>query len=105
LTGFGQRPQHVLGTIGLSLFLLGAVGLTYLTGEWAIARVFDGINHVVDPPPLHEQPLVIYAVALMLLGGQFMSIGFLAELVIAYHDPIIHSYSISDRAGGAKRDV
>jgi dolichol-phosphate mannosyltransferase len=104
LTGFGQRPQHVLGSVGLALLLVGAAGLTYLTGEWAVTQVFDGMNHVVDRPPLHEQPLMLYAAALLLLGGQFMSLGFLAELLIAYHDPIIHSYSISERAGGAKKD-
>ena len=27
LTGFGQRPQHMLGTLGLLLFLIGGVGL------------------------------------------------------------------------------
>jgi dolichol-phosphate mannosyltransferase len=101
LTGFGQRPQHVLGTIGLALFLLGALGLSYLSGEWVVTRMIDGL----EPVHLHQRPAVIYSVALMLLGGQFMSIGFLAELLIAYHDPVIRSYSISDRAGGAKRDV
>jgi hypothetical protein len=63
--------------------------------------MIDGL----EPVHLHQRPAVIYSVALMLLGGQFMSIGFLAELLIAYHDPVIRSYSISDRAGGAKRDV
>jgi dolichol-phosphate mannosyltransferase len=101
LTGFGQRPQHVLGTIGLSLFLLGAVWLSYLTGEWVVTRLVAGL----EPVHLQQRPAVIYSAALLLLGGQFMSVGFLAELLIAYHDPMIHSYSISDRAGGAKRDV
>jgi len=32
LTGFGQRPQHVLGAAGLVSFLLGAAGLVYLAG-------------------------------------------------------------------------
>ena len=31
LTGFGQRPQHVLGTVGLALFLLGRPG--WLSGR------------------------------------------------------------------------
>jgi hypothetical protein len=38
---------------------------------------------------------------LLLLGGQLMSIGFLAELFIAYHTSDSHSYSISDRTAGA----
>ena len=39
---------------------------------------------------------MIYSVGLMLLGGQFMSIGFLAELIIAYHTPDVRGYSISE---------
>ena len=53
--------------------------------------------HLADHPTL-----ALYSVALLLLGGQFMSIGFVAELLIAYHDPDIKSYSISawtDQAG------
>src|SRR5690348_4916133 len=30
LTGFGQRPQHLLGSLGLLSFLLGNLGLLYL---------------------------------------------------------------------------
>jgi dolichol-phosphate mannosyltransferase len=77
LTGFGQRPQHVLGAAGLASFLLGALGLGLL--------------------PLHQRPAVLYAVGLLLLGGQLMSIGFLAELMIAYQRPQERSYSISQR--------
>ncbi len=81
LTGFGQRPQHVLGTLGLLCFLLGAVLLVYLTGYWVVAQLYPGM----DLLPLHQRPLVIYSVGLVLMGGQFMSIGFIAELVTAYH--------------------
>ena len=38
LTGFGQRPQHLLGAVGLGSFLLGAVWLTYLAGWWVVSR-------------------------------------------------------------------
>ena len=30
ITGFGQRPQHILGAVGMGSFLLGFVGLFYL---------------------------------------------------------------------------
>src|SRR3954451_7060284 len=36
LTGFGQRPQHMLGSIGLISFLLGSLGLAYLAVTWAL---------------------------------------------------------------------
>jgi dolichol-phosphate mannosyltransferase len=95
LTGFAQRPQHVLGTIGLALFFLGAFGLVYLTGAWCIFRLhlIPGMAEV----HLEERPALIYSIALLLLGGQFMSIGFLAELFVAYHDPESRSYSICER--------
>jgi len=51
---------------------------------------------------LHETPAVLYSVALLLLGGQFMSIGFVAELFIAYHDPDIKAYSVSERTDQAQ---
>jgi glycosyltransferase involved in cell wall biosynthesis len=98
LTGFGQRPQHLLGTIGLTSFFLGVLGLTYLAAIWVITRVIPGL----DPVHLHETPSVLYSVALLLLGGQFMSIGFVAELFIAYHDPDIKAYSVSERTDQAE---
>ncbi len=99
LTGFGQRPQHALGTLGLGAFLLGVFGLTYLATLWVVSRIeFFGLV----PIHLQQRPAVLYSVALMLLGGQLMSIGFVAELFIAYHDPHIKAYSISRRAGHAQ---
>jgi dolichol-phosphate mannosyltransferase len=93
LTGFGQRPQHMLGTAGLVSFGLGVLGLTVLACWWIISRLVSGM----EPIHLHEKPSMIYSLGLMLLGGQLMSIGFLAELFIAYHSPDLRSYSISDR--------
>jgi glycosyltransferase involved in cell wall biosynthesis len=93
LTGFGQRPQHLLGAIGLGSFVLGALGLTYLAGWWVLSRLVPGWTPVL----LHEKPSVIYSLALMLLGGQLMSMGFLGELFIAYHVRESRGYSISER--------
>ncbi len=94
LTGFGQRPQHVLGAIGLAAFFLGVFGMTFLAAHWGISRLSDNpLDHI----HLHDRPALLYSVALLLLGGQFMSIGFVAELLIAYHDPTISPYSISQR--------
>ena len=95
LTGFGQRPQHVLGSIGLASFVIGTLIFVYLTGYWIISRLIPGMEAL----HLSERPLLLYSVALLLLGGQFMSIGFLAELFIAYHSPHIKTYSICERAG------
>ena len=96
LTGFGQRPQHLLGTLGLASFFLGLFGLICLAGLWVASRLIPGLE------PVHLQqhfPAVIYSVALLLLGGQLMSMGFVAELLIAYHGPDVKPYSICQQIG------
>lgn len=101
LTGFGQRPQHLLGSIGLFSFLAGLIGMTYLGVTWIVNLGFDADNRPFAP--LHTRPLLIYAVAALLLGAQMMSIGFLAELITAYLGRDEDSYSIAEstqRPGG-----
>lgn len=93
LTGFGQRPQHLLGTIGLGSFALGALGLTYFAVLWIVSRTAPGM----DPVHLQQRPAMLYSVGLLLLGGQLMSVGFLAELFIAYQAPDRQGYSIRKR--------
>lgn len=92
LTGFGQRPQHLLGSIGLVSFLGGALGMIYLSIIWII-RLWnpEGLD------PVHTRPLLIYSVAALLLGAQMMSIGFLAELITDYLGRDEDSYSIAER--------
>jgi dolichol-phosphate mannosyltransferase len=98
LTGFGQRPQHLLGTIGLISFAGGALGLVYLGITWLINFAWPG-----SFLPLHERPLLIYSVAALLLGAQMMSIGFLAELIIAFQGRDEDSYSIAEKTTNSKQ--
>lgn len=95
LTGFGQRPQHLLGSIGLFSFIAGNVALLYLTVTWFLT--FFGVHEF---PPLHQRPLLIYAVAALLMGAQMMSIGFLAELMTAYLSKDQESYSVKEKTSG-----
>ena len=118
LTGFGQRPQHVLGTLGLASFLLGTIGLTWLAGCWAWSRLLAVAGVIAVPEGttsyeillgLRDHPMLfhlrdhptaaLYSVALLLLGGQLMSIGFLGELFIAYHGHDAQTYSVAERTG------
>jgi dolichol-phosphate mannosyltransferase len=93
LTGFGQRPQHLLGTIGLVSFVLGFVGLTSLAVNWVLGHTIPGW----EITPLHQRPAVIYSLGALLLGAQLMSMGFLAELITAYQVRDADTYSIAER--------
>ncbi|MEX0676585.1 MAG: glycosyltransferase family 2 protein [Pirellulales bacterium] len=93
LTGFGQRPQHLLGTVGLVSFLLGGLGLVYLAVYWVLGQFYPAWNLT----PLHQRPAVIYSLGALLLGVQLMSMGFLAELITAYQVRDADTYSIAER--------
>lgn len=95
LTGFGQRPQHVLGALGLLFFGLGTAGLVYLAVFWLVITL-RGID-----PAVGSRPLLAYSVAMLLLGGQLVSLGFLAELIVAYTGREADTYSIAETTGAA----
>jgi dolichol-phosphate mannosyltransferase len=94
LTGFGNRPQHLLGTIGMLAFLFGLGGMVYLAVIWILTNWFEQPH-----TPLHERPLLTYSAAALILGAQMMSIGFLAELITAYQGRDEDAYSIAERTG------
>ena len=101
LTGFGQRPLHLLGGIGLAAFFLGALGLSYLSICWLMARFgVEGYG------PIGQRPLLTYSLGAVVLGFQMIAIGFLAELMIALNIRNEHSYSIAEltRPGGREKE-
>lgn len=100
LTGYGQRPQHLLGTLGVLCLGLGALALVWLAGLWVFSRVLPDW----EPIHLHQRPAVIYAVGLVLLGGQLLSVGFLGELIVAQQPREIRPFSVSETIGGQLRE-
>ncbi|WP_417849709.1 glycosyltransferase family 2 protein [Thalassoglobus sp.] len=100
LTGFGQRPQHMLGGIGLFFFGLGVLGLTYLGVLW----IFMNMIHVFEPAPIGGRPLLLYSVASLLLGAQGLSLGMLAELIVANTGRERDTYSVSERTPFVDQD-
>ena len=99
LTGYQQRPQHLLGTIGLLSFGLGTALLMVLTLCWAVTRIVPGM----EPIHLHERALFFYAILGLLFGVQLLSAGFLAELIVASDRPQQMPFSVSERTH-ARRD-
>ncbi|HEY1380989.1 MAG TPA: glycosyltransferase family 2 protein [Gemmataceae bacterium] len=94
LTDFRHRPQHVLGSLGLVSFGIGALGLAYLLLTWLIRT-----SHPDWFEPLHQRPLLVYSAAALLLGAQLLSIGLLAEMLTAYNLRDEDRYSVADRVG------
>ncbi len=95
LTGFGRRPQHLFGTLGLFCFLAGGLGMMVLSGWWVVSRVVDSMP-VLD---LHKRAIFYYSMVAVLLGAQFMTMGFLAGLMTDYHSQDTQPYSIKTRVG------
>ena len=87
LTGYGTRPLHLFGGLGMLSFGVGMAGVTYLAILWLMGR-----------GPIGERPLLSYSVMAVLLGAQFIAIGFLAELLTAYHIHRDPPYSIREVA-------
>lgn len=101
LTKFGQRPLHFLGGIGLFCFGLGIAGLIYLGLLWV------GMNflHLWEPSPIGTRPLLLYSVASLLLGAQVLSLGMLAELIVANTGHERDTYSVAERTPFPDEDV
>ena len=97
LTGYGQRPQHLLGIFGLGCFLASLAGSIILALMWVISRIsFFGF----EPVHLHERAIFFYSLTALVLGSQFMLAGFLAELITARNFRSSDTYSVSQRVGG-----
>ena len=70
LIKYTKRPLHFFGRIGSALFALGFVFLMYLAFLWT-----QGI-------PIGTRPLLSFGVLLVLVGGQIVFTGLLADLIV-----------------------
>lgn len=97
ITGYGHRPQHLLGGIGMLFFALGAVGLVYLAVLWVLMNVLGA----VEVREIGTRPLLVYSIASLLLGAQALSLGLIAELLIHRTGHEADPYSIAEQTGPA----
>lgn len=71
LRKFTDRPMHFFGLFGMILSFTGTVILVYLT--WI--KIFENIS-------IGNRPLLLLGVLLVVVGLQFLSLGFIGELII-----------------------
>lgn len=91
ITVFSSRPLHALGGIGLGLFAIGCAGLLYLGSLWLLMR-----TGTIPLASIGGRPLLAYSIAAALLGGQILSLGLLAELLVAATSRPHDTYSIRE---------
>jgi glycosyltransferase involved in cell wall biosynthesis len=86
-TRFLDRPGHLFGGLGLGASAVGFLILFYISCMKLIAGV-----------SISGRPLFFLGILLMLLGGQLISLGVIAELIIRFqrHD---NSGKITERIG------
>jgi len=93
LTGFGRRPLHLIGSVGLLCFVVGGLGMFYLSSMWVISRLLE----FETPLELHKTAIFYYCILGVLLGAQLLAAGLLAELVVSIVRPDVVPYSIEAR--------
>lgn len=93
LTRFRYRPQHLLGGIGGSLGIAGLMLFAGLMVSWLWSQFAqqDTSLHLL------EWALFCISILMMMVGIQLMSMGLLAELVVAHSAFRRPSYSIADQ--------
>ncbi len=97
LTGYGQRPQHMLGAIGLGSFGIGAIFSIILAALWVFSRLPLGL---MDPVNLHQRAIFYYAIVAVIVGVQCMTAGLVAELMTEHQSREVDAFAIAHRVGG-----
>ena len=92
LTGYGHRPQHFVGTLGLICF--GISGL--LTGGLATSWIVDRMINDQPTIHLHERAIFYFALVGVIIGIQLLMTGFLAELITKQTSRDEQIYAISE---------
>jgi hypothetical protein len=89
LVRYTTRPLHFFGRIGSVFAAIGFVSLAYLTVLWT-----QGI-------PIGTRPLLAFGVLMVLIGGQTIFTGLLADLIVNASQDKTHEFRLkyaSDRA-------
>ncbi len=92
LVRFGRRPMHLFGSLGILLFLGGALIVAWLIYDklWQLAH-YGQVRREVT-----AQPLFYLGLTLGVMGVQLFLAGFIGELIVR-HAPHKHQYLIREK--------
>lgn len=88
LTRYMRRPLHLFGWLGMASFGGGLLVSMYLTVLWLLGN-----------RPIGNRPLLTLGVLLIIVGIQFFSLGFLAEMLIKLSVTQESEYSVRRKIG------
>ena len=92
LVRFGRRPMHLFGSLGILLFLGGALVVAWLIYDklWQLAH-YGQVRREVT-----AQPLFYLGLTIGVMGVQLFLAGFIGELIVR-HAPHKHQYLIREK--------
>jgi dolichol-phosphate mannosyltransferase len=94
LTGFGHRPQHLLGNFGLIPVGLGLLGLFGLAVN-AVIRVVS--ENTVGASAMVQIVIAFLSVGLLLFGTQLVVTGLIAELIVGRGPDDLEPYCVAEK--------
>ncbi|HYH67647.1 MAG TPA: glycosyltransferase family 2 protein [Urbifossiella sp.] len=97
LTGFGHRPQHLLGNFGLFPIAVGLFGM-FLLALNAVVRVAS--DYQLGASNVTQTVVAIISVGLLLFGAQLVIAGLLAELIVDRGPEDLDPYCVAETLGG-----
>jgi hypothetical protein len=94
LTGFGNRPQHLLGNFGLIPVGLGILGLFALAVN-AVVRVVS--DHTIGASAMVQIVIAFLSVGFLLFGTQLVVTGLIAELIVGRGPDDLEPYCVAEK--------
>ncbi|MBY0456513.1 MAG: glycosyltransferase family 2 protein [Gemmataceae bacterium] len=95
LTGFGRRPNHLLGAWGLTFGAVGVLGFALLLANLLLRQ----IDEAIGAGPMAQLMAFLFSGGCVLVGAQCVLAGLVAEMTVARkwldNDP----YSVAERTG------
>ncbi len=85
LTRFMSRPMHLFGMLGTVSFAIGVV-----TAAWI------SVDKLVFGQPIGDRPLLLFALALVVVGVQMFTTGLLGETIIRPHMESTQRYQVAE---------